>query len=230
MAGAFATTAVTTATAGTFAAAGGTSLAAGTFAGVGAASAAGGAGLLGAGATGVGLGTVGAASTIGGTGFLSGASSFLSGLSFLDTLSGISTIDSIISPLISGSQANDIARINAQQTDFDARQKQLQGREESLKALETLNQQTARNITAGFASGIGLSPSVASSIDAVTRKTKFEDTLSRASTGLEAEAIKRKASLQRAQGKTAIKSGVFESLKAAGGTDTVRNAAKTLFS
>jgi|13_taG_2_1085334.scaffolds.fasta_scaffold78461_1 hypothetical protein len=209
---ALASTAVTstTAAAGTFAAAGGTSLAAGTFAGVGAGSAAAGAGLMGAGgvasATGFGAAMAGIGSAL--SSFSGLGSSVLTGLQV------VGAVDSVVNPFMEGQRAADIAEVNAAQTDLDIQQKLLQGRESSVRALETLNQQSAHNIAAGFASGIGLSPSVASSIDSITRKHRFDDTLTRTSNILEAGSLQRKSELQRAQGQTAKVRGTFESLGA----------------
>lgn len=215
----------TAATATTAAAAGGTSLAAGTFAGVGAGSAAAGAGLMGAGATTAAATGFGAAMT----GIGSALSSFSGvGSSVLTGLQLVGAVDSVVSPFMQGQRAADIADINAAQTDLDIQQKLLQGRESSVRALETLNQQSAHNITAGFASGIGLSPTVASSIDSITRKHKFDDTLTRTSNVLQAGALQRKGELQRAQGQTAKVRGTFESLGAiAPAAKTIKN---TLFS
>ena len=146
----------------------------------------------------------------------------------LQGLQILGAVDSVVSPFMQGQRAADIADINAAQTDLDIQQKLLQGRESSVRALETLNQQSAHNIAAGFASGIGLSPTVASSIDSITRKHKFDDTLTRTSNVLQAGALQRKGELQRAQGQTAKVRGTFESLGAiAPAAKTIKN---TLFS
>ncbi len=205
-----ATSAATSAAAGTFAVSGGTSLAAGTFAGVGAGSAAAGAGLYGAGAA------------AGGGLLASFGSSLLTGLQV------IGAVDAVVSPFMIGQRAADIADINAAQTNLDIQQKLLQGRESSVRALQTLNDQTAHNIAAGFASGVGLSPSVASSIDSISRQYKFDDTLQRTTNILQAGSLQRTAELQRAQGQTAKMRGVFESTANLG--RSAKTIKETLFS
>lgn len=148
------------------------------------------------------------------------------GANVLTGLQVVGAVDSVVSPFMQGQRAADIAEINSAQTDLDIQQKLLQGRESSVRALETLNQQSAHNIAAGFASGIGLSPSVASSIDSITRKHRFDDTLTRTSNILQAGALQRKGELQRAQGQTAKVRGTFESL---GAVAPAVKTIKTLF-
>ena len=146
-----------------------------------------------------------------GAGLLASAAAFVSPA--LKTFQLFGALDAIVSPGLAGQRSADIADINAKQTELDVEQKLLEGRETSIRALETLNAQAAHNITAGFASGIGLSPSVASSIDAITRKQVFNNTLSRTTTLLQAGSLQRKADLQRAQGQVARRQGVFESFQ-----------------
>ena len=153
---------------------GGTTAAAGTFGAAGGAS-------LGAGFTGVGAGS--AAASVGGAAaggsFFSGLGTFLSSVTPLDTLTTVLAFDSVVSPIITGNRNADILAINAQQQEFDANQKLLQGREQSVRALETLNSQQAFNVVQGFASGTGLSQSTAAANDELSRKHKFDDGLRR---------------------------------------------------
>nr|AKH47345.1 hypothetical protein [uncultured marine virus] len=131
------------------------------------------------------------------------------GGTLLKGLTAINTVSQLFNPAIQGFQNEEIANLNAEQTNLDVQQKLLQGRETSVRALETLNQQSAHNIAAGFGSGIGLSPSVATSIDAISRKFTFNDTLSRTTNILQAGSLQRKGDLQRAQGQTAKKQGIL---------------------
>ncbi len=163
------------------------------------------------------------------SGLMDGLGSFGGGGFGSNVLTGlqvVGAVDSVVSPFMEGQRAADIAEVNAAQTDLDIQQKLLQGRESSVRALETLNQQSAHNIAAGFASGIGLSPSVASSIDSITRKHRFDDTLTRTSNILEAGALQRKSELQRAQGQTAKVRKTFESI---GAVAPAVKKVKTLF-
>ena len=175
----------------TAAAAGGTSLAAGTFAGIGAGSAAAGGGL---GAVAAGAGAAG-------------------GFGLLEGLQVFSAIEGLISPIFQGIEAAEAGDIQAEQFEFDRRQALLQGRESSLRALTRLNEAQAANITAGFASGIGLSPSVARSSEALGRQFVFEDVLTRSTATIRAEQLGRGAKQARRQGRRTRGRGFVQGLK-----------------
>ena len=177
-------------------------------------------------------GTLGAKTTLtlGNIGVASAGGGLLGsiGSSLLTGLSVVGAVDAVVSPFMIGQRASDIADINAAQTNLDIQQKLLQGRESSVRALQTLNDQTAHNIAAGFASGVGLSPSVASSIDSITRQYQFDDTLQRTTNILQAGSLQRTSELQRAQGQTAKMRGVFESTANLG--RSAKTIKETLFS
>jgi hypothetical protein len=194
------------AVAASLATSGGTAAVAGTYGAAGGAS-------LGAGFTGVGAGSAAASAgaAAAGGGFFSGLGTFLSSVSLLDTITTVGAFDSVISPIITGNRNADIANINAQQQEFDASQKLLQGREASVRALETLNSQQAFNVVQGFASGTGLSQSTAAANDELSRKQRFDDDLRRTTNLLQAGSINRAADLQRRTGQVGKRKAAFDS-------------------
>lgn len=166
-----------------------------------------------AGATSLGssLSLSSAGSVVGGGSFFSKLGTTLSNMSLFDSLSTVGAFDSVISPIITGNRNADIANINAQQQEFDASQKLLQGREASVRALETLNSQQAFNIVQGFASGTGLSQSTAAANDELSRKQRFDDDLRRTTNLLQAGSVRRAADLQRRTGQVGKSKAAFES-------------------
>lgn len=177
----------------------GASVAAGTAAGA-AAAAAGSIGLAAGGGFTIGGVSAAGAGAAGGFGLLQGLQVF-------------GAIQGLISPIFQGIEAAEAGDIQAEQFEFDRRQALLQGRESSLRALTRLNEAQAANITAGFASGIGLSPSVARSSEALGRQFVFEDVLTRSTATIRAEQLGRGAKQARRQGRRTRGRGFVQGLK-----------------
>lgn len=155
----------------------------------------------------IGLGAAGGAFTIG------GASAAATGFGLTQGLLAFQAVEGLISPIFQGFEAAEAGNIQAEQFEFDRRQALLAGRESSLRALTRLNETQAANITAGFASGIGLSPSVARSSEELGRQFVFEDVLRRSTSTIRAEQLGRGAKQARRQGRRTRGRGFVQGLK-----------------
>lgn len=98
----------------------------------------------------------------------------------------------------------------AENFDFAATQEDLQGRQEGLLALETLNDIQAANIVAGFASGVQASGSITQAQQAVGREAAFSISLSKTNAQIEAGALRREGKRLRAEARFKKKVAPFK--------------------